>query len=267
MPPYQQYPGQPQYLGEGNFAFDPSSGAGRGQGPRIPSRFVSPYSPDLGARAEQSMMYPVSQGGGEAFLRSVGRDVGGPFAGLIDRPHAGVEYGGGMGGFFKRLATMLPYLGTLFKGGLAAQTANKYQGYLADDPAEEGFLSRLGTSITSSAGYLPGGQVTTPVRRGVAFASGLAGAPSYFDTSFGDMFARAGGMGTRQAGESLLSPSGQKTGPYQPSGYPFFGESPTAGGEWMDDRDRYEGGGGGGGMPQQNWASPWGQSAFGYERG
>ena len=187
---------QPQYLGGGQFAGVPSAGGGWGGQTWSPSgNLMNPRSPDLAARAEQSMMYPVGQGSGEAFFRSMGRDMGGPFSGMIDRPQAGVEYGGGLGGFGKRLLTQIPWLGSVIKGLFAGQTANQYQGWMAPNPSEEGFGSRLWSSMQSTASLMPNfSPAVGMMKNAVGLAGGLMKAPEYLNTTWGQAGSRVGGQ-------------------------------------------------------------------------
>lgn len=189
-------------------------------------------------------------------MRSMGRDMGGPFAGMIDRPHAGVEYGTGMGGFFKRLSTMIPNLGSILKGLYAGQTAGQHQGWMAEDPSQEGLGSRLWASGQSTAGLLsrtgvPGSEM---VSNAMNFVSGARHLPEYFPGSWSQAGSRLGGEMT-----------GNMIGPRTPSQFPFFGQTPTAGGEWWNPRE--EPGGVGAGYSTQNWADSQIPSSFGYERG
>lgn len=245
---FQQYPGQPQYLGGGNFAGG-SQGAPVGGGfGGFPGRFnYGPgENPLPGFSARQSPM--------EAGMRTGFRNmVPGVSLGL-DQPEAG----SGQNTWWKKLLAGMPMAGRALFGplfaGMRAAEARDQNEYLYPQP--ESILNRGMTTIGAGLQYAPGGQgidLAKNIFSGIQAGRGIA---DFFGFNPGQAMAGAAGFGARQLGQAM--------GPFTPSSYPFFGQSPTAGGEWWNPRE--EQGGVGAGYSTQNWSDSQIPSSF-YERG
>ena len=122
------------------------------------------------------------------FLRSY--TPWGPFT--ADEPPTGT------GGRFGQIARLLPYVCGSLRSTMAAQAAREKQGQMVPVPPATGWFQNLLTSLGNLMAVLPmGGPAATGARVGLGAASGLAGAPEFFGTSWPSVLGRAGGMGAR----------------------------------------------------------------------
>jgi hypothetical protein len=248
---FQQFAGQPQYLGGGNFAPTRTQMAQNQMGGGgWPGRFD--YGPGENPRAGFSARQSPMEAGMRTGFRNMipGVSMG------VDRPEAG----SGMNTWLKKLLGGIPYLGAaMFQPFFAGQRAAEARGqneFLYPEP--ESLFNRGMTTAGAGLRFAPGGQGVDLARNIYSGVQGARGIADFMGFNIPNFASGVGGM----MGRSIFDRMSQGGPPSTPSQYPFFGESPTAGGEWGR-----EGGGVGEGFTTQNWAQPMVPSSFDYERG
>lgn len=253
--PYNQFPGQQQYLGGGQFAGQGNDPANFGGVPRS-FNYGPGEDPRPGFSARQSPM--------EAGMRTGFRNMVPGASLFMDQPEAG----SGQDAWWKKLLAGFPTLGRalfapLFAGNRAAQAMGRNE-FLSPEP--ESMFNRGMTTVGAGLQYAPGGQgmdLAKNIFTGVQAGRGIA---DFFGFNPGQALAGAGGYAGGQIGRSIFGSGQEQQGPYVPSSFPFFGQSPFAGGEW-----RNRGEGAQDAAPtwaqQPNWASSQIPSSFDYERG
>ena len=251
-PGLTQVPGQPQYLGGGNFA---GHRPGRGGSP-IPWSEASQWG-NIGPRDIQTeggniARMPGSQGSWQQ-LQSPGRAAGqsvlrslptGPF--WADKPQAGYAEGAGW-----QAGAGMPYgIGDMIRA-IGAYQKNQYmrgQGVEAMPVGQpESMGSRIWGGLGSLLKFTPGGAVTSPLKMGYNVAEGLRGGSEFISQNFPQFGAAAGGS---IFGRQPWMDVGRPPSPGMPASASYGGPTTDL---W---NQRGEGGGGGDGYSTQNWAAP-----------
>jgi len=116
----------------------------------------------------------------------------------------------------------IPYGGGLMQSFMAAGAAREKQGQMVEVPPARSWFQNLISTIQNTLNFMPGGGAGLGIAKNVVSGvGGLAGAPEFFGTSWGDTLARAGGLGIRELADrtGILKSTWQSPGVPPEAGY------------------------------------------------
>ena len=150
-------------------------------------------------RSRYGEMQPITQGGGEAFARSLGRSLVPGAAWAVDRPQAGYPTDTA-----NKLGGSLPYgLGALWTAIASGRRAEALQGIpmLPEQlPGGESWMDRGLAGLDPLVSHLP---IGSAAKMGYSAGRGLMGAPGVFGTSWEQTLAGMTGAGARAGFEGM----------------------------------------------------------------